>query len=550
MPEDILNLKSVPARCAMAVFVVAAVTCLWMALVPSSAQSHTARAHSPLVTIDSGTLQGIHLAALPRGAAFLGIPYAAQPVGNLRWKVPQLPPSWSGVRKAVAYGPACPQAPSPWLPEMLGIQKMPTNEACLYLNVWTPELTGAGKLPVLVWVHGGGNVEGSGEWPPLGPTLARQGIVVVSLNYRLGAFGFFSYPALSAESRHHVSGNYGHLDQVAALRWVQRNIARFGGDPAHVTIAGQSSGALDICNLMASPIAAGLFQRAILQSGVCVDSVFPSLRAAEANGALLAEDLGVQSGPQSLAKLRAIPAERILQVAAKDQRVDLEPVVDGWVFREQPAIAFAAGRQAKVAVMVGSNEDEVSIFASPIVGGKSYRPKTVAEYRQWLQREFDGRADKVFAEYPAHSDTEVPGVFRTIFTDFDFGFGARLLARDTAQIGQNAFLYHFTYVGAGKFAELGAFHSEESMFLSKKYWTTWISRPYDKTLSNAVIGYWVQFVKMGNPNDRTLPAWPVYDPKTDLCQELGRRIGPQTVPRAARFKVFQQVLTSRLQGTE
>ncbi len=550
VPEYILNPKPGFARFAIAAFAFVAVAYLWTGPVPLRARPHTLRAHSPLVTIDSGTLQGIPQAALPHGAAFLGIPYATQPVGNLRWKAPQLPPSWSGVRKAAEYGPACPQAPSPWLPEMLGIQKMPTNEACLYLNVWTPELTDSARLPVLVWVHGGGNVEGSGEWPPLGPTLAQRGIVVVSLNYRLGAFGFFSYPALSAESRHHVSGNYGHLDQVAALRWVRRNIARFGGDPTRVTIAGQSSGALDICNLMASPIAAGLFQRAILQSGVCVDSVYPRLNEAEANGALLAEDLGVQTGPQSLTKLRAIPAQRILQTAAKDQRIDLEPNVDGWFFREQPAIAFVAGRQAKVAVMVGSNEDEVSIFASPIVGGESYRPKTVVEYRQWLQREFAGLADKIFAEYPAHSDAEVPGVFRTMFTDFDFGFGARLLALDTAKVGQNAFLYHFTYVGAGKFAELGAFHSEESMFLSKKYWTTWIRRPYDKTLSNAIIGYWVQFVKTGNPNQTALPPWPVYHPATDLCQELGQRIGSQPVPRAARFKVFQQVLTSRLQKAE
>ena len=516
-----------------------------LGLLPAPARASRVRA--PRVRIDSGALEGAYLPGLPQGTAFLGIPYAAQPVGNLRWKAPQLPPVWQGLRKATDYGPACPQAPSSWLPEMLGIQKMPTDEACLYLNVWTPDLLKGSKLPVLVWVHGGGNVEGSGEWPPLGTTLARQGIVVVSFNYRLGAFGFFASSALSAESRHQVSGNYGHLDQVAALRWVRRNIARFGGDPSRVTIAGQSSGALDICNLMASPLARGLFQRAILQSGVCVDSVYPSLGEAEANGQLLAKDLSVEPGRRSLAELRALPAQRILQAAAKDPHVDLEPNIDGWFFPEQPAIAFARGRQARVAVLVGSNANEVSIFASPIVGGKSYRPKTVAAYRQWFQREFGGLADKAFAEYPAHSDQEVPRTFNKMFTDFDFGFGARLMAVDTARIGQNAFLYRFTYVGAGKFAPLGAFHSEESMFLSKKYWTTWISRPYDKTLSNAIIGYWVQFVKTGNPNQNGLPAWPVYHSGTDLCQELGRRIGQEPVPRAQRFSVFQQFLSSRLQ---
>ena len=505
-----------------------------------------AQTSAPQVKIDAGTLQGLWDPVAPNVAAFLGIPFAAQPVGNLRWKAPQPPPTWSGIREATKYGPACPQTPSPWLPEMLGIQKMATDEACLYLNVWTPNLRGTEKLPVMVWIHGGGNVEGSAEWPPLGSTLAREGVVVVSLNYRLGVFGFFVYPALAAESPHHVSGNYGHLDQVEALRWVKRNISRFGGDPNNVTVFGASSGALDICNLMTSPVAAGLFQRAIMQSGVCVDSVYPVTRQAESNGELLAKDFGIQTLPESLAALRALPAEKLLLTAAKDDRVDLEPVVDGWFFPEQPATAFANGKQAKIPVIVGSNDDEVSIFASPIVGGKSNRPRTVDEYRQWLRREFGPMADKVFAQYPVHSEMDVPGVFRTMDTDFDFGFGARLLAIEMARIHQPAYLYHFTYVGAGEFASLGAFHSEESMFLSKKYWTTWIHRPYDQTLSSAIIGYWVEFAKTGNPNNSALPMWPAYQPNTDLSQELGQRIGAERVPRAERFAIFQQFLNDRL----
>jgi para-nitrobenzyl esterase len=508
-----------------------------------------AQTPAPQVTIDSGTLLGTWVASSPPVAAFLGIPYAAQPIRNLRWKAPQLPPGWSGIRNATAYGPACPQAPSSWLPEMLGIQKMATDEACLYLNVWTPRMSGTAKLPVMVWVHGGGNVEGSAEWPPLSSTLARKGVVVVSLNYRLGVFGFFAYPALSAESPHHVSGNYGQLDQVAALKWVRRNIRRFGGDPDQITIFGASSGALDICNLMASPVASGLFQRAILQSGVCVDSVYPLSRQAETNGMVLAKDLQIPDDPRSLAELRALPAERILQATAEDERIDLEPVVDGWFFPEQPAVTFASGRQAKIPVIVGSNNDEISIFASPLVGGKSYRPKTVIEYRQWLRQEFGAFADKVFAEYPARSDKDVALVFRTMDTDFDFSFGARLMAMEMAQTHQTVFLYRFTYVGAGQFAGLGAFHSEESMFLSKKYWTSWIRRPYDETLSNAIIEYWVQFAKTGNPNSSAFPSWPAYQPATDLCQELGQRIGSMPVPHAQRFGVFQQFLTSRLQSS-
>lgn len=515
----------------------------WLAVVLTS--SSRPEGVRPQVTIDSGTLLGVRVAELPTGGAFLGIPFAAQPVGQLRWRAPQLPLKWSGVRKATAWGPACPQKPSPWLPEMLGIRKMATEEACLYLNVWTPELRPAKDLPVLVWLHGGGNVEGSGQWPPLGVMVASTGIVVVSFNYRLGAFGFFTYPGLDAESEPHTSGNYGHLDQIAALAWVHRNIARFGGDPRRVTIAGQSSGSEDVCNLMTSPLAAGLFEGAILESGTCVDAVFPQLRKEETSGERLAKDLGVRAGPQALGQLRAIPADNILEAAARDPDVDLEPSIDGWVLPSEPATAFARGRQARVPVMLGTNEDEVSIFASPLVGGRSSRPKTVAEYRTWLKREFSGFGDEVFASYPAREDAQVPGVFRTMFSDYDFAFGAWLLAKETAQIGQPAYLYRFTYVGSGLFASLGAFHSEELMFLSGRYWTSWVPKAEDARLSRGLVGYWAQFIKTGSPNGAGLPVWPVFD-SDGLCQELGKRIGPETLPRVGRFAIFQRFLDSRL----
>ena len=501
----------------------------------------------PRAVISSGALEGLRLSVLPRGGAFLGIPFAAQPVGNLRWKAPQSPLPWKGTRKASAYGPACPQFPSPWLPEMAGVQQMATDEACLSLNVWTPDLHATAKLPVFVWIHGGGNVEGSADWPPLGETLAERGVVVVSLHYRLGALGFLAAPWLASESPHHVSGNYGQLDQLAALRWVQRNIASFGGDPSRVTIGGQSSGALDVCNLMASPLAAGLFDQAVLESGVCVDSVYPDAHAAEVNGLRLAKDLGIPPGPQALKALLALPAERILQAAKADPDLDLEPVIDGWVLPRQPAIVFAEGKEAHIPVLVGSTENEVSIFASPIVGGKSRRPDTVEAYRQWLERRFKNQADEVFAAYPAHADGDTRRIFEQMDTDFDFGFGAWLLANDTAQVGQRAFLYHFTYAGTGDFAALGAFHGEELMFLSRKYWMSWIARPYDKVLSDAIVGYWVRFIETGNPNGPNLPAWPAWHSDGE-CQELGTRIGPERVPRAQRFTVFQQYLTSRLQN--
>jgi para-nitrobenzyl esterase len=430
---------------------------------------------------------------------------------------------------------------------MLGRQQMTTDEACLYLNVWTPNLGDPTRLPVMVWIHGGGNVEGSQEWPPLGPTLANHGVVVVTINYRLGVLGYLSHPALTAESPNHASGNYGLLDQMAALKWVQRNIEKFGGDPQRVTVFGASSGSLDICDLMASPLADGLFQRAIMQSGVCVDSLVPSLPEQEASGVQLAADLGLGSGPDVLAKLRAVPADELVRKATQEKDLDLNPVIDGWVLKQQPATVFSQGHQVNVPVIVGSNADEVSIFASPLVGGKSYRPKSLDEYRKWLSNEFHNDADKVFAAYPARNDAEVPTAFLAMDTDYSFGFGANLLAHEVTAHGQRAFLYLFTNVGAGEFAQLGAFHSEESMFLSGKYWTSWVKSPGDAQLSNTIIGYWVQFAKTGAPSAPQLPSWPAYRPDAPMAQELGSSVRQIPLPHAAGKRAFEEVLQSQLQ---
>jgi para-nitrobenzyl esterase len=297
---------------------------------------------------------------------------------------------------------------------------------------------------------------------------------------------------------------------------------------------------------MTSPLAVGLFEGAILESGTCVDSVFPQLKDEETSGERLAKDLGVSAGPQALELLRAIPADRILQATAGDQNVDLEPNIDGWVLPGQPATTFARGRQARIPVMLGTNEDEVSIFASPLVGGQAYRPKTVAEYRAWLKQEFGAMAGEVFANYPATEDAQVPGVFRTMFSDYDFAFSAWLLAKDTAQTGYPAYLYRFTYVGSGPFASLGAFHSEELMFLSGRYWTSWVAQPEDARLSAAMVAYWAQFIKTGSPDGAGLPSWPAFK-GGGPCQELGRRIGPEAVPRVERFGIFERFLASRLQ---
>lgn len=498
------------------------------------------------VQIDSGAIVGRAAESNPQLLEFLGIPYAAAPTAENRWRPPRPAAAWRSVRQTIEYGPACPQLPSAWLPEMLGKERMQTDEDCLYLNVWTTKLHARPPQAVMVWIHGGGNIEGSQEWPPLGRVLAARGVVVVTLNYRLGVFGYFSHPALTAESSHRSSGNYGLLDQIAALQWVRRNIAQFGGDPHRVTVFGASSGSLDVCDLMASPLAAGLFHAAILQSGVCVDGVAPTLAHQESDGIRLAKDLGIEQGPDDLARLRDIPADELLHKAAKEDFYDFNPVVDRWVLIDQPAITFREARQNKVPVIVGSNKDEITVFASPLVNGKAYRPATMADYRQWLRKSFAQNADAVFAAYPALNDGEVPAAFHELDTDYEFGFGSWLLAQEVARSGQDVFLYNFTYVSGGPLASLGAFHSEESILLSKKYWRSWVHRPEDEVLSDALITYWTQFAKTLNPNGGNLPNWPAYSSRSEVSQELGTRVGEIRVWDLDRFAVFQKILDEQL----
>ncbi len=277
-------------------------------LVIGSVYSASAQSHSspPQVTLTSGILEGLNVPAARNEFAFLGVPYAASPVGNLRWKPPEPHAAWSGTRKAKQFGAACPQLPAGWLPYPVW------NEDCLFLNIWTTSLSENAALPVIVFFHGGSNQVGYSQLTPLGPALSRMGVVVVTANYRLGPLGFLSHPALTAESPHHSSGNYGLLDQIQALHWVRENIAHFGGDPARVTVMGQSSGAVDICLLMASPLARSLFHQAIMESGDCQGTLNKDIRTpipyngisgtGEEDGERLAVDLGVAEGSRRAAK--------------------------------------------------------------------------------------------------------------------------------------------------------------------------------------------------------------------------------------------------------
>jgi para-nitrobenzyl esterase len=500
----------------------------------------------PQVTVKTGILEGTHFGSGSNEVAFLGVPYAAPPVGDLRWKPPQQAGPWTGVRKATEFGAACPQLPASWFPHI------GWNEDCLYLNVWTAQLSANAKLPVIVYFHGGSNTAGYSQMTPLGPALSRVGVVVVSANYRLGPIGFFAHPALTAESEHHSSGNYGLLDQMEALKWVRENISNFGGDPGRVTVMGQSSGAVDICLLMASPMAAGLFQRAIMESGDCQGTLNEDIRTpitynsisgtGEQTGERLANDLGVADGPGALRKLRSIPADELLKAWSQDRKVHFDAIVDGWVVPEQPARIFTTGKQARVSVLVGSNADEATVFGH---GG----PKTVDEYKKYLFEDTGEYADQEFKAYPAMSDADVAQQYLQLQSD-SFAYGAYSIARVMTRARQKAYLYYFTYAETGKRAHLGAYHGQELQFLSDSFPADWEHSQEEKRLGEAIRTYWTQFAKTGNPNVAGVPKWPAYDARGDQHLELGRQIKAHLVPAKiqALRHIMQQVLIEAENG--
>jgi para-nitrobenzyl esterase len=532
----------------------------------SFTQSHARIDTPPLVTIDSGTLEGAHFGPAADEVMFLGIPFAAPPTGALRWKAPQPVEKWQGARKATSFGPACPQKDDPVLDAAVkGLQSVEPyftyrrDEDCLYLNVWTTNLSGthgdAGKLPVMFWIHGGGEVTGTGQLPPLlGPTLARKGVVLVSINYRLGALGFLAHPALTAESPHHVSGNYALLDQIAALEWVQRNIAKFGGDSTNVTVFGESAGGANICFLMASPLAGGLFQRAILESNVCSDYIIPALKnsanytshyesgvsTSEGKGIRLMRALGISDGPDALAKLRSKTPQEIMAVSG----FIASHTIDGWVLTEQPAITFAQGRQTRVPVIVGSNSDEGTNMVEEIMN----IPPTLANYKAFVQNEFLEYADEVFSQYPAATEAEARSAAIAFVTDYAFGNGVHVFARDMTRAGQKTWFYYFTYPGKGKYAGRGAFHGLELYFVAGFLRQDRWGEPdaEDRKLMDLISGYWTQFAKTGDPNGPGLPPWPVYDPKADLVLEIGHEVKLRPTPHTDSFLLFERTLNSML----
>jgi para-nitrobenzyl esterase len=487
-----------------------------------SAGAASAAINDP-VKIETGLISGV-AGQDAEVRVFKGIPFAAPPVGNLRWRPPQPATHWEGIRGADQFGAICMQAAGGRGPAS------PMSEDCLYLNVWTAAKAAGDRRPVMVWLHPGGYTSGSGSSPAYdGEALAKKGVVLVTINYRLGIFGFFSHPDLTKESDRHASGNYAFMDQVAALQWVQKNIAAFGGDPKRVTVFGNSAGAASLSNLMGSPLAKGLFQRAIAESGAWLGLAVNSMRQladAEQAGVKTAEALGAKS----LADLRAKPAGEILKAGRGGG-----PVIDGWFLPQDVGEVFAEGKQNDVPILVGSNKDEGTFFIQP-AGAEPFIEQS--------RRRFDGLADTFFKLYPADTDEVADASQLAAFRD-ELGFVMRNWARLQTKTGKSkAYLYYFTHeppVAQGSprgGRGTGATHGAEAQYvfenlLGSRPWTA-----VDRQLADTISSYWVNFAANGDPNGKGLPKWPAYDEKkSDRPMVLGDlvEIGPEPNPSQLAF---------------
>jgi para-nitrobenzyl esterase len=479
------------------------------------------------VRLDTGLISGVS-GINPEVRVFKGIPFAASPVGNLRWHAPQAPAHWEGVRKSDEFGAICLQAAAG-----RGSAPPKMSEDCLYLNVWTAGRSAGEKKPVLVWLHPGGFTSGSGSQPGFdGENLAKKGLVVVTINYRLGIFGFFAHPELTQESDRHASGNYGLMDQIAALRWVQKNIAAFGGDPKRVTIDGDSAGAMSVGDLVVSPQAKGLFQRAIAESGGAIGlSVNPmrKLTDVEQAGLRVAEALGAKS----LAELRSKSAEDVMKSARGGGNV----IIDGWLLPEDPGAIFAEGKQNDVPTLVGSNKDEGTFFLQK---GPTDR------FLENSRRRFADLADTFLKLYPAGSDDEAFASQLAAFRD-ELGFVMRNWAQLQTKTGKSkAYLYYFTHEppspansprgGRGS----GATHGAEAQYVFENLGP---GRPWadlDHQLADAISSYWVNFATTGDPNGKGLPKWPAFDEKkSDRRMVLGDQIEIGAEPNQAQLAFYQ-----------
>jgi para-nitrobenzyl esterase len=509
------------------VFVTLIVTLIAALMAPA-----TLNALADPIRVEQGLLSGV-AGKSPDVRVYRGIPYAAPPVGDLRWKPPQPPASWQGVREAKEFGNACLQTPYP--PAFAIYQApLPTlSEDCLNLNIWTPAKAPKDKLPVMVWIHGGGFTRGAGSLASYdGENLARKGAVIVTINYRLGAFGFFAHPALTAESAHHASGNYGIMDEIAALEWVKRNIAVFGGDPGRVTIFGESAGSWAVNALMASPLAKGLFHRGIGESGGQF-SPMKTLADAEKAGVNAATTMGINATDpkEALQALRAKSAEDLLKAT---DAPTASPIVDGWSLPQDIATIFAQGKQNDVPVIVGFNADEGTTLAPQAAA------ITAPAYIAGVNQRYQKQSDEFLKVYPASSDADAVSSFYSAYRDQTFGWEMRTWARVASKTGHHpVYLYYFSHRPPGpQSSKLRAFHACEIAYVFSNFTLPFPWDDVDRKLGDAVSSYWVNFAKTGDPNGSGLAKWPAYSSATDQSLEFGDTISVRAQVNKAGLDFF------------
>ena len=520
------------------------------------------------VKIETGLVSGV----AGRDSAitvYKGIPYAAPPVGPLRWRPPAAPAAWQGVRNANGFGPACPQPGG----EMA--QGMPQSEDCLSLNIWTGAKTGSAETrPVYVWIYGGGFIGGTGASPEFdGEALARKGVVVVTFNYRVGVLGFLATPELSRESGHNASGDYGLMDDVAALKWVQQNIAAFGGDPAKVTIGGQSAGAGSVGFMAMSPLAKGLFRAGIAESHAR-DPRDTELRYLSVSYRTLtnAEQAGQRyasaHGANSLAELRAMPWQQLIEGSDTiDAGVDtgstgkpplFRPVVDGWVVPQGYAATYAAHAQNRVTFVAGNNRDETGAVPetafdalrarkAPPRGGMPPVNVTLADYVASAHQKFGPLAADFLRIYPAQNDDQA-------------ALQSNAAARDNSRVStwlwghawtkgddKPVHTYFWTHAPPGPGHDMrGAFHGSEIYYAFDSLDT--VDRPWspeDRRIADMMSSYWANIIKTGDPNGTGLPEWPRYDPTVPQVMELGDHFGPIPVASPDKIAFWERFLATQ-----
>jgi para-nitrobenzyl esterase len=482
-----------------------------------------------------GVLEGV-VSADGKVRTFKGIPYAAPPLGDLRWKAPQPVVPWKGVRSASEYGARCMQGPI--YSDMIFHDSGP-SEDCLHLNLWMPANPPSAKLPVMVWIYGGGYQAGAtSEGRQDGGNLSKRGVVVVSMDYRLGIFGFFSHADLAKESGHNSSGNYGLMDQLAALQWVKKNIATFGGDPDNVTIFGESAGSFSVSALVASPLAKGLFQRAIGESGAYFSSDPLPMKPLAETAKFSTEFAKTNLGTDSLADLRAKSADELLQAAVKSGGFNFVPNIDGYYLPEDVLTIFAAGKQSMVPTLAGSNLDEQG--ARSILGPDD--APTAENFSKHLQTLYGDNAAQIAKLYAGSTEAEIKRAAGDLASDRFIAFGTWKWLEMTAKTGKvPVYRYEFDQTlplapDAPAGAQAMAPHASEIEFVfqvlsSRKL--PW--RPDDRTVSDLMAAYWSNFAKTGDPNGEGLPKWPLYTAKADY-PVLHIAATPKAAPDAHRAR--------------